>query len=338
MSTLEPTMRPATSADVARLAGVSRSTVSNILNGNDARFTQATRDRVHAAAQELAYQPSVAGRSLVSGRSDTIVILVSNAGFAAHFQDAVDRVMRNTRQIGGNVVIRLAGEDVQATTESVAMLRPLAVVDFGVLSDEERDYLERSGTIIVPTRSETTRYSAHGQDPAYYHDGGISALQLSALLEHKPEQIIYAAFTDYQRDPYIPGRLTAITRICAKHGLPEPQLISVDLDLDSGIQALKPLLATGKTLGIACYNDDVALTLLAAARELGVKVPEQLAITGVDNSPLGQMWSPRLTTIDTDLQGLVDAVAIELRIRLGEKDLELPASYGVFSLVRGESA
>ncbi|WIM15602.1 LacI family DNA-binding transcriptional regulator [Microbacterium sp. zg-B96] len=315
---------------MARRAGVSRSTVSNILNGNDARFPEQTRQKVLDAARELEYQPSVAGRSLVSGRSDTIVVLVANAGFAAHFQDAVERVMANTRQIGGNVVIRVAGESPRATSQAVAVLRPLAVVDLGVLTPDDRVWLEDRGTVIVPSlvsgRSSTRL------------DGGISDLQASALLHHKPKALWFAVPATYERDPYVPSRLEALRRVARTAGLPESSLIAVDLTVESGIAAMRTVLSGPTPAGIAAYNDDVALAMLAAARELSVAVPKTIAVVGVDNSPVGQMWSPRLTTVDTDLVGMVDAIAIELRILLGESELEMPTTRTHFSLVRGETA
>ena len=330
MSTTERAGRPATSTDVARRAGVSRSTVSNILNGNDARFPEQTRQRVLDAARELEYQPSVAGRSLVSGRSDTIVVLVWNVSFAAHFQDAVDQVMVNTRQIGANVVIRLAGETPRATSDAVSILRPLAVVDFGVLTLEARARLEERGTIVVPTLS-----SADGTAPA---DGGISAMQASALLTHEPQALWFVGLSDHERDPYVPDRHDALRAICEVEGLPSPQIVGVELTVSSGLDALERILQGPLPAGVACYNDDVALTLLAAARELDIEVPTTIAIVGVDNSPVGQMWSPRLTTIDTDLRGVVDAMALDLRARLGETGVEVPPAYGHFALVRGETA
>ncbi len=329
MTTTDQTVRPATSADVAHRAGVSRSTVSNILNGNGERFSPETRQKVTDAARELDYQPSLAGRSLVSGRSDTIVVLVANMSFAAHFQNAVDRVMQQTRQFGGNVVIRLAGETPRATSESVAKLRPLAVVDLGVLAPEERHWLEGRGVIIVPE---------YVDESGAYPDGGVSALQASALLEHQPRTLWFAAPGEQVRDPYSPARLIALRAVCKEAGLPEPGSIPVDLDLKSGTAALDQILRGPLPAGVACYNDDVALSLLAAARERQIDVPNTLAIVGVDNSPVGQFWSPRLTTIDTDLTGLVDSVTVALRARLGEDGLDVPPPHGHFSLVHGETA
>ncbi len=329
MTAAESLLRPATSADVARRAGVSRSTVSNILNGNDARFSPETRQKVQDAAKELDYQPSLAGRSLVSGRSETIVVLVANVAFAAHLQNAVDRVMTTTRHLGGNVVIRLAGDTPQATAEALAILRPLAVVDLGVLSMDERDWLERRGTIIVPNVT---------PDPVAPLDGGISQLQAAALLDHDPRVLWFAGPADTVRDPFAPSRFAALAVASQVAGLPEPKSVSVEVTLQGGLAGLAEVLAGPLPAGIACYNDDVALALLAAARERDVDVPNTIAIVGVDNSPVGQMWRPRLTTVDTDLEGMVDAIAIALRSRLGEPGLDVPAPHGQFSLIRGDTA
>ena len=98
-----------TSWDVARLAGVSRSTVSQVLNGNHERFPQETRDRVAQAAETLSYRPSRAGRSLVTGLSDLIVVVVPNVTFGRHLQDAVDSIAASTAATGMSVVVRYAG-------------------------------------------------------------------------------------------------------------------------------------------------------------------------------------------------------------------------------------
>ncbi|MDJ0458648.1 LacI family DNA-binding transcriptional regulator [Arthrobacter sp. NQ7] len=321
--------RPATSADVARLAGVSRSTVSNILNGNGARFQEETKQRVFDAAQELDYQPSTAGRMLKSGRSETIVVLVPNTSFGGNLQDAVDQVMVRTRQIGGNVVVRFAGDTPAATASAIAALRPLAVVDLGVLSRTERDWLEGRGIIIVPSMT----------GPRTSPDGGIAELQAGVLLSHRPKAVWFAALSDKRFDPYGPGRLDALLAICRREGLPDARQVAVELSVESGIQAVQTILGGPVPAGIACYNDDVALAVLAGIRELGLDVPGLLSVVGVDKTPAGQLWSPALTTIDTDLKGLVDALALELGARLGnEADYDLPATHEHFRLIRGKSA
>lgn len=323
-------VKPATSLDVARRAGVSRSTVSNILNGNDARFPESTRLRVLSAASELEYQPSIAGRSLVSGRSDTIVVLVPNTSFGGNLQDAVDQVMIGTKLIGGNVVVRFASETPEVTRTAINTLRPLALVDFGVLSIDDRNWLEDRGTIIVPSRS---------NQQVTVPDGGIGRLQGEILLERGVSRMWFAALSDERYDPYGPGRFSALQVFCAEHGLPQPGELAVELTRESGLAAVQSVLAEGGTAGIACYNDDVALALLAAAQKLGVAVPERLSVVGVDHTAIGQLWSPSLTTIDTDLRGLVNVLAEDLQARLSGAPVGVATSQHLhFTVVRGESA
>jgi DNA-binding LacI/PurR family transcriptional regulator len=307
---------------------VSRATVSNILNGNDERFPAATRERVLLAAEELKYRPSLAGRSLASGRSDTVVILLPNSTFASNLQDAVDEVVAGTRQIAGNVVVRFAGSTISATRDAIVTLRPLAVVDLGVLSTDDRAWLEGLGIAI-------TRFTGDpGEDP----DFGITRLQATRLLINGPRGLWCAALSDGRGDPYGPSRLTALQAFCAEQSLSEPGAIAVPLALEGAKTALRPVLDTGPA-GVACYNDDVAIALLAAARELGAVVPAELAVVGVDRTAIGQLWSPRLTTVDTDFRSLVEALTADLRVRLGTMPAQdAPPIRTHFTIVDGETA
>jgi DNA-binding LacI/PurR family transcriptional regulator len=329
MRTTESRRRPATSADVARLAGVSRATVSNILNGRGARFPEATRDRVLAAAGELAYRPSSAGRSLVSGHSDTVVVLLPNTTFGSNLQDAVDQVVDGTSQLGGNVVVRFAGRTPQATLAAIAALRPMAVVDLGVLTAPDRAGLEDHGVVVVP--------SDPSRGPASAPDGGISHLQATALLERGPRTLWFASLADKRLDPFGPDRYAALCAFCTDRGLDEPRRVRVPLELPGATAALEQVMGAGP-VGVACYNDDVAIALLAAARRLRVAVPERLAVVGVDHAPLGQLWEPPLTTVDTDLRGVIRALAADLRTRLtGSPADEAPPARVRFALVRGRT-
>jgi DNA-binding LacI/PurR family transcriptional regulator len=320
--------RPATSLDVARRAGVSRSTVSNILNGNDARFPEATRQKVHQAAKELDYRPSIAGRSLVSGRSDTVVVLLPNTTFGSNLQDAVDQAMASTTRFAGNVMVRFAGEDPRATLEAIAALRPLAVLSFWNFSSEDLARLESTGTIVIGSGSPT--------DDDIALDGGIAAMQAQALLANGPRRLWYAALSDERQDPYGPARFDALAQFCREAGLPPAQQVAVPLNRRGAATALKRITADGFPVGVASYNDDVSIALLAAARELDVSVPEQLSVAGVDHTIVGQLWDPPLTTIDTNLRALVADFAAELESRLTGQPYatSFPAPHH-FKLIRG---
>jgi len=327
----------ATSWDVARLAGVSRSTVSQILNGNDERFPQETRDRVRAAAAELAYRPSRAGRSLVSGVSDIIVVVVPNITFGRHLQDAVDSIANSTAARGLSVVVRYAGNDPEATLATVLDLRPTAVVDFGVFTEKERLAIEAAGIVALPEQS---MVSETLEDPNHH----IGRLQVRHLLETPGRRLVMALLQDSRLDTFGPDRQRGVFDEAAALGTPEPAVIRVPLTLDGAVEALAGVIRENPNvpLGVCCYNDDVAIALIAAARELSLSVPQQVAVIGVDNTEIGQLISPRLSSVAVDLIGTLTTFLSLTGLVSGPddadsaaRDLRDPSTF--VTLVPGES-
>lgn len=316
--------------DVARLAGFSRSTVSRILNGDDGPFPESTRRRVHEAAAKLNYRPSRAARSLVTGQSDTIVILVPDTRFGGHLQDSVDEVVTQTRQFGGNVVVRIAGSETLATLDALLGLNPFVVLNFGVLSTSEVAILTRRGIIVLP--------KATGVRGSNTSDPGIARLQGEVLRRHGDRQIWYAMAATERPEPFSEERHAALRAYCDEVGAEAPRLIRVTGSVEGGRRALENILSPGPA-AVACYNDDVALTLLAGARELNAAVPDDVALVGVDHRPAGQLWAPRLTTIHVNMHGYIANVVSELREELeGQQSREPEPLQSLFTLIAGETA
>lgn len=299
--------RPATSADVAAHAGVSRATVSHILNGRLARFPQSTRDRVHAAAEALDYRPSSAGRSLVTGRGDTIVFLMPNTTAEPNIQDAVERAAAATDHVGANVVLRFAGPDLRSTVGAILGMRPLGVVDFGVLDTEARTRLNEQGVPIAPD------LDAAGVAPIEDPDEAIAKLQVTALQERGRRRVVYAGVADGRRDAFGPRRFAHIEAACAVIGLDEPRYLHVPLDAAAAAQVLQPYWTEGP-VGVAAYNDAVAVAVLSAAADHGIDVPHSLSVVGNDHTAIGQLWRPRLASVDVDIRVIVDHAIAQLLI------------------------
>ncbi|MHC9043231.1 LacI family DNA-binding transcriptional regulator [Microbacterium saperdae] len=330
--------RPATSSDVARRAGVSRTTVSHVLNGQGERFPEETRQRVRMAAAELDYVPSPAGRALANGRSDTVVLLLPSAIFAGNLQDVADRLAVDLAAIGANLVVRFAGPTPSTTAAALVRMRPLAVVDMGVgLSAEDRAPLTTSGTLLIPQDIE----SADADLTAL--DDQIMELQVGALVTGGPSRrLYYAGLVDHRSDPFVSGRAASLLRVCDKLGIVASGTISVPLELSDAVAALKPVVSGGP-IGIACYNDHVALAVLAAARELGLRTPTDVAVVGVDAIELGRLWSPPLTSVRIDIQSIADRLAAALLTAIGNRGtstVALPLRTGsrLASLLPGGSA
>ena len=330
MTSADGATRPATSADVARLAGVSRTTVSSVLNGNAARFPEETRQRVRDAAARLSYRPSPAARSLVSGRSDMIVVLVPATGFGLNLQEAVEALAERAKPLGASVVIRIGGPTPTATIEGIQALRPLAVLNFGGLVAHEIAVLESAGTIVVPSL-ESLRPS--GSDSGT----GIEHLQADALLSNGPRPLWFADL-EAREDPFGLRRGAELGQYCRELKLPAPREIGVPLDLAGAVTALETILQIDPRVGVACYNDDVALALLAAARKLDVAVPEELAVVGMDFSVAGQLWWPRLVSIKVDTAELVRSLADEMVARIAGNDSGWNSAGPLYELMSGDTA
>ncbi|MCQ6271441.1 LacI family transcriptional regulator [Pseudarthrobacter sp. R1] len=303
----------ATSWDVARLTGLSRTTVSQILNGRDARFPQETRDRVSAAARELNYRPSRAGRALVSGVSDLVVIVLPNFNIGRRFQEIVERYSAEVEAHGLNALVRYAGSDVRATLTTILDLRPAAVYHFSVFDADAVGELRAAGVQVLPE-------GADRPDPSSRYDRMLGRVQCKILLRVPERRLLYAAPADPRVGPYARLRAGGLAEGAADVGADQPRVIAVPSDLEGAISVLGPTLSQADgPLGIACYDDEVAIAVLAVARSLGLKVPERVGVVGVDGIDIGQLIQPRLTTIAINTAALEARFSAELNRLLGPR-------------------
>ncbi|MFC5746338.1 LacI family DNA-binding transcriptional regulator [Actinomadura rugatobispora] len=293
-----PSRRPATSVDVARLAGVSRATVSHVLNGQVERFSAETVERVRGAAAALGYVRSTAGRALVRGRGDFIVLAVPHAT-VTRVQEVIEALSADIEELGFTVVVHFAG--VRAGRKApdrlhhmIETLRPAGVVNLGGLSEDDMEALRAAGCLVLP------RYRSG--DPNLF----IGRLQAGHLHARGRTEIAYAFTGDRRDDPYGPGRAEAVAAFCAEAGLAPPAHLHVPIEAAAARKALERLVSLrGRPVGIACYNDEVALALVFAAKGLGLEVPGDVAVIGVERTEVGQVVSPRLTTVAGDLPAIV---------------------------------
>lgn len=285
----------ATSTAVARRAGVSRSTVSQVLNGRADLFAPQTVARVLAAAQELDYRPSVAGRALAKGRSDIVVLALPHVTFGARLQDTIDVLSDTLGPAGYDVLVHFSGPSPAATDRLMQRLVPVAIADLGALDARQRDLMRSQGTLVL-----------HG-------DAGVNEsageMQAGYLADRGRARLDYALIDDPRRDLYGPEHLVGFARECARRRLPEPRSLHVPLDRPRAVEALARHLAGGPCDAFGCYNDEVAATLVAAARDLGLRVPDDLAVIGIDDSLVGQLAEPAVTTLRPDMRAAGVAIA-----------------------------
>ncbi|MEU4226999.1 LacI family DNA-binding transcriptional regulator [Nonomuraea sp. NPDC026600] len=301
--TQDPPRLSVTSQDVANHAGVSRSTVSSILNGKDARFPQETRDRVYAAATELGYRPSHAGRALAMGKSDIALLLMPNATFGPQLQEGIDSLAGVAATHGLTLMVRFADPDADETLRAILNLRPAVVVDLGVLDQAGRELVQAAGVRLVP---QVINNESNEVDLL------IGRMQVAEALSNGRRRLVYASLADWRLDPVGPIRLRGAEAEAASRGV-DVTHIHVPLKAAGATEALAQVTAgSAERLAVCCYNDDVAIAILAAARQLRLAVPDEISVIGVDHTAIGQLVFPRLTSIAVDFAALMEALLREL--------------------------
>ncbi|MFF3837573.1 LacI family DNA-binding transcriptional regulator [Streptomyces sp. NPDC001930] len=289
-----------TSADVARLAGVSRATVSYVLNNTSAvRISEPTRRRVREAAEELGYVPHAAARSLRAGHSRMVLLPTSHvpvgplySQFFNEFQWALRRLDYTVVQYGS------VGLEAEEAARAWAELRPVAVVSLGEvqLTGQGVEILKRSGARAVITLG---TQGVEGTHALVMDQGRVGEVATAHLVESGrrrigvviPEEPGLAMFSG----PRLDGARRAVRGTDAT---------VVPLPLRYDEESANELAARWRELGldaVFAYNDEYAMLLMRALQDAGLAVPEEVAVVGADDLLLGRLLRPRLSTVRIDM-------------------------------------
>jgi len=313
------------SADVAEHAGVSRATVSQVLNGHEDRFAPETVQKVLDSAKELGYQPSAAARTLRRGTSDFVIALVPFTSFGTNLQDIFEGMTRTFAEHGYNLILRMATSDTSSLRKLITDLKPAGVFSIAPFSAAERELFEQHGVLAIdpPGVAEID------------HNQFIGELQAKMLIEHGYQHLAFAHLKDARNDPYGDGREQGVRNQALAAGFGDIEVIETGIDLAAGVAALQRLKAD--RVGVACYNDDVALTLLSAAHTLGLNVPADIALIGMDGVPLSQVSIPRLTTLEYDLEAAIAYATAGLLESFGAGEALPAVSPAMLRVIDGET-
>lgn len=277
------------SRQVALRAGVSRSTVSQVLNGHEERFAAHTVALVQEAAEALGYRPSAAARTLARGTSDIVITLLPDITFGPRLRDLVDALTAGLSSRGFTHLLRLSTAD-EALDEAILELRPHAVISLGPLPQPDLERLKRHRVLVVDQLSAIQEQVdiAIGRRQAQH----LAACGYSAIAVALPH--------DAREQRFASPRTAGVHDWCLRNQLQVLPTMQVRLERDGALDAVRNLPAV--PVGVAAYNDEVALSVLSASHVLGRQVPTEIGIIGVDRSRISQIAAPTLTTIDFDLE------------------------------------
>jgi len=293
-----PAGKQPTIYDVARAAGVSHQTVSRLLKG-DPGIKPANRERVLKALDDLHYRPNLTARSLATNRAHRVVALT-----------------QEIMQIGPGMVAQGAGEEARANgfvldiialdvgdraniEEAIALVNQDEVA--GILALASTDELSAAFAntafrvpVIIP--SEAQEDGSRRPEPT---ESAVAELVESLVRQghrsflHLAGPVTWVAARNRER---------FFTSALATHGLALTAVVHGDWSARSGYEAVLRLGADMPCTAILAANDQMAIGAILALSELGLRVPEDVSITGIDDIPEAAYIRPPLTTIRLGLR------------------------------------
>lgn len=307
---------PLTVTDVARAAGVSRATVSYVLNGRrDVRVSEPTRERVIETARRLGYVGSPAARALRSGRGDVVLLLVPDWEVAGQFGVLLEEIGRLVAKYG-LVCLRYEGEHWRGSLNKLLGRIPSAcVITFDVLHDDDAQALSSAGVPEVSAqildRPGKPHNIALGQDT-------IVEAQVEHLLGEGYQRLAYLATDEPRGAGFINARIDAFHRICAARGILDPRSAIVSPSVESFSETIEEWsCAQDEPLGIVAWNDITALGILSAAQHLAIAVPERLGVMGGDNTTVAALANPGISSVRLDLPSEAEQIALRVAETVG---------------------
>jgi LacI family transcriptional regulator len=289
--------------DVAREAGVSVGTVSNVINRPDA-VARATRERVQEVVRRLGYVRSESARQLRVGASRIVGLLVLDMG-NPFFVDVARGAERAARAAGLGVMVCNSGNSPDEESEYLSMFVEQRVR--GVLvtpadpAGRELELLRRHGSpfVVVDAIVDDER-GGGGACSVSVDDVAGGEMAVAHLIAQGHRSIAFVSGIGHER-PQIRDRWAGACRAVAAAGLPPSTVLEIPtdrLDVSAGADAVARLIAlSNRPTAIFCANDMLALGVLQALFAVGIKVPEEMALVGYDDIQFAAAAAVPLTSV-----------------------------------------
>jgi LacI family transcriptional regulator len=305
-----------TSKQVARAAGVSRTTVSRVLNGSP-RISPEMRQRVHEAMALLGYEPDVVAQSLVRQRSRVIALALfpqgegfsslSKLGQTRHYfyLDLLRRIEQAAASAHYDLLMPSRPQSISPENyiRSLRTRRVAGSIMLGVGPDDLRtEALLQAGipTVFIDSMGQGNRATYVKSDNM---DGARQVTEHLLALGHRRFAFIIGHTMD------LPGmeRLFGAQQALARAGLIMDQALvrACGWDTDNAYEAARALLSERRDFtAIIAGSDLMAIGILRAVHEYGLRVPEDISVTGFDDVDLCRYTYPPLTTVRQDREAM----------------------------------
>jgi len=309
--------------DIARDMGLSTVTISKALRGHP-DIAESTRQCILKRMEELHYQPNLAARALITGRSWTIGLVVPDLlhPFFAQVAKAISAAIRGQ---GYGLIITSSEEDAELERQEIGQLlaRRVDVLLIASAQNSAEDFrrIEKRHTpyVLIDRRFEGLAANFVGVD-----DTAVGLLATDHLLEQGCRRIAHIRGPETSTAL---GRLRGFEQSLAAHGckLRPSHIVPIGVSGDDrgepgGYEAAKKLLRMKRIPdGIFCFNDPIALGAMRAILDAGLRIPEDIAVVGCGNVLYSDFLRVPLTSVDQD-SSAIGKHAAELALTLMSVD------------------
>jgi LacI family transcriptional regulator len=287
-----------TLADVARAANVSTATVSRCLNSPD-QVVRQTRERVLKAVSDLGYAPNFGARALAARQTHTIGAIIptmENAVFARGIQAFQEELVRH----GKTLLIASSAYDETLEAEQIRALVARGADGLLLIGyHREAEIYEFLRKRSVPSLVAWSFDAAQGQ-PAIGFDNVNAMAALARLVIRQGHRQIACISAPIASNDRARGRVAGIRLAMSEAGLDADALIvtQTPYGIENGERAFRDIRARApETTAVMCVNDVLAIGALRSAREMELRVPEDISVTGFDDIEIALLAEPALTTV-----------------------------------------
>ncbi|MGY5955712.1 LacI family DNA-binding transcriptional regulator [Kosakonia sp. BK9b] len=303
--------------DVARLAGVSKATVSRALNGK-VFVREEVKARIFQAIAETGYRPNQLARNLANNKTNSIGLVITNGLYNGPFFASMTYHAATLSESHGRQLVLADGKhSAQEERDAINLLLSLRCEGIMIypkyLTVAELDeIIAASQTPIVVINRELPR---HRSQCVFVDNQQNSEMMMAHLLAQGHTRIAFVGGTE--GSPTGDSRYAGYCHALRNAGIDaDPQLlVRGTWSTDSGYQAARELLARKVPFScILAANDDMAIGVAKACQEAGLRLPQDVSLAGFDDSVIGKYYNPALTTIHVPMDEMIrNAVSILLQ-------------------------
>ncbi|OKQ04948.1 substrate-binding domain-containing protein [Haemophilus influenzae] len=286
----------ATMKDIARLAQVSTSTVSHVINGS--RFvSDEIREKVMRIVAELNYTPSAVARSLKVRETKTIGLLVT-ATNNPFFAEVMAGVEQYCQQHQYNLIIATTGGDAKRLQQNLQTLMHKQVDGLLLMCGDSRFQADIELAISLPLVVMDWWFTELNADKILENSALGGYLATKALIDagHRKIGIITGNLKKSVAQNRLQGYKNALSE--AKIALNPHWIVESHFDFEGGVLGIQSLLTqSSRPTAVFCCSDTIAVGAYQAIQQQGLRIPQDLSIMGYDNIELARYLSPPLSTI-----------------------------------------